>query len=74
MLDWIITGYVTVAIICLLVGLGLVYSYSYPEGEGDPERKTGARLALASPVWPLIILWLLWMGVSYLWAVATDDD
>ena len=66
---WLVIAYTAMALLFLVVGVASANS----DKEADM-RKTGALVALLSPVWPVIILILLWECVAWLVHVARTGE
>lgn len=64
--------YIALGVVTLFFGL-LVVCIATDHHDREWQRD-GARVALLSPVWPLVVLTLLVVGVVWLWRLAWIDD
>lgn len=64
--------YVVVAVFWLIVSI--CYGLDAREARNDEEAKTCARMIFLTPVWPLVILFLIGLGIRELWRTADWQD
>jgi len=60
MTETLLACYLLGAVLTLIIGCAASTSYTYEE------RKWGARIAIAFPLWPLTVLVFVALGVMYL--------